>query len=415
MSNEEKLAALNNTISLCRKSEFYGPRLPVEPLKSLEDIKKLPLTTKEDIRQNSPFGLISVPSRELYQYHETFGTTGTPAATWLTKEDLYDLAHRVNESGIGFTGEDTVLVRFPYAISTVAHFTHLAAQLKNACVIPASSRTTISPFCKIVDLMRKLEVTVLASLPLQAVLIAETAELLGLRPDKDFPKLRAINTAGELLTPRRRKVIEDIWGVPVYDNYGMTEIGPTIVDCSYQVPHPLDDRFIFEVLDDDMRNEIKPGDIGNLVVTTLSRKGTPLIRYITGDRVRMVKSSCKCGKDTTFELRGRKKDVIQVGERIFDMRDLEDMLEQIPGVRFWVVGPMKDGIRFVIEYENQVKRETVEAIGEAFNVKVSIDTVPRGTLCDRHELLSTGEAGKPRYIYSQQELKAKAYLRTAKI
>lgn len=415
MNEEEKLSALNSTLQQCRKSEFYSTRLPEEPLTALADIKKLPFTTKEDIRQNSPLGMLCVPVKELYQYHETFGTTGNPASTWLTKEDLIDLGNRVNESGIGFTEEDIVLIRFPYAISTVAHFTHVAAQLKNACVIPASSRTTITPFRKVVDLMQKLEVTVLAGLPLQTVLIAETAELLGLKPNKDFPKLRAINTAGELLSPRRKKLIEEIWGVPVYDNYGMTEIGPTVVDCGYQVPHPMEDRFVFEILDDTLRREVAEGEIGNLVVTTLTRKAVPLVRYITGDRAKRVKVDCKCGKEYAFELHGRKQDGIQVGEKKFDMRDLEDMLEAIPDVRFWTAGPTEDGIRFVIEYDTKIDRKMAKQLEKTYGVKIRIDTVRWGTLCDRHELLSTGEAGKPKYLYTQQELEAKKYIGSAKI
>ena len=415
MNEKNKLEVLNNLLIYCRKASFYRDRIPDTELSSFEELKNIPLTTKEDIRNNSPFGFICVDRKELYQYHETFGTTGTPASTWLTKEDYYDLARRVNESGIGYSPEDIVLIRFPYAISSVAHFTQLAAQVNNACVVPASSRSTISPFIRIIDLMKKLEVTVLAGLPMQAVLLAETAELMGYKPDKDFPHLRAINTAGELMTPRRRKLIENIWGVPVIDNYGMTEIGPAIVDCFHGVPHPIEDSFVFEILDQDLNNEVEIGEIGNLVVTTLTRRGTPLIRYVTGDRARKLPCSCPCGQQYSIQLRGRVQDTITVGNSSFDMYELDQMLSALSFGRFWVAGPMADGIRFYVEQQcddDTIPRETVLSLAEKYKIKLEMKAVPKGTLYDRSDLLSVGLVGKPRYIYSEEELNQGIYLKS---
>ncbi|MCX7922090.1 MAG: AMP-binding protein [Clostridia bacterium] len=417
MSKEEKLQALNQVLEHCKNSPFYKDRLPAEPLTAIEDLKNIPLTTKEDIRDNSPFGFICVPKKELYQYHETFGTTGVPGSTWLTSEDMLDQARRANNSGIKFCEDDIVLVRFPYAISTVAHFTHMAAQLKGACVVPASSRTTVSPFTRIVSLMRKLGVTVLAGLPLQAVLIAETAEMMGLRPDKDFPELRALYTAGEVLTPGKRKLLEDIWKVPVSDNYGMTEIGPAVTDCVHDVPHPMEDSFIFEILDADLKEEVQQGEIGYLVVTTLTRKATPLVRYVTGDRARMVEKECSCGKKTSLEIRGRRNDIIKVGDRILDMWDLDEIISHLPFHRFWVVGPEEKGLKYVVEKEREVDTvsiETMEMLENKYNLKLNIEVVPKGTLYDRSELLHVGCVGKPQYIYSALEMSKKAYVNSAK-
>ncbi len=164
--------------------------------------------------------------------------------------------------GVRINQEDTVLIRYPYAISSPAHLLQAAAQAQGACVIPASSRSTVSPFPRIVNLLQKLEVTVLAGLPLQMVLIAETAELLGLNPREAFPHLRAICTAGEALPDPRRKLIEKIWGKPVFDHYGMTECGPLVLDCEYQTPHTQDDYFYYELLADDLHSEVNPGDVG---------------------------------------------------------------------------------------------------------------------------------------------------------
>ena len=418
MTLYERVEVLNRVLERCKGAPFYRDRVPGQPLTSIDELKQIPLTTKEDLRHASPFGVICVPRNELYQYHETFGTTGTPVSTWLTKEDLKDNAREITQCGVSFSKYDTVLVRFPYAISAVAHMVHAAAQLKRACVIPVSARSTVSPFPRVIDMLRRLEVTVLACLPLQALLIAETVEMLGYKPSLDFPKLRAICTAGEPLTTGRRKLLESIWGVPVFDFYGMAEIGTAVVDCEFRRTHPLEDYFIIEILDDDFKEEVKPGEPGNLVVTTLRKRANPVIRYITGDRARKIPEDCLCGKDFCLEVRGRKEDSINVNGRFFDLWDLEDIVSHLPARRFWVAGPTSHGLQFVVEEEKKgdsVSSDIIQKLEKKYNINLAIEIVPNGTLYDRSELLEVGVIGKPRYIYSNTEMKEKAYLKSVKI
>ncbi len=413
MQTQEQLAAINRTLAHCRNAAFYKKRIPQHPLASLEELKKIPLTTKANLRQHSPFGLLSVPRSELYQYHESFGTTGIPVSSWFTREDIEDIANVLKDWGVKFQQNDRVLIRFPYAISSPAHLVQAAAQAQGACVIPASSRSTVSPFPRIVNLLQKLEVTVLAGLPLQMVLIAETAEILGLNPRKDFPHLRAICTAGEALPKPRRQLIESIWGKPVYDHYGMTELGPVIVDCEYQVPHIQDNYFYCELLGNDLQSEVKPGDIGYLVITSLRRRGSPLIRYITGDRARLIEGECSCGKNTSMQIQGRQEDRITVNDREMDRWDLENIVAALPCRRFWAAGPSKGGIHLVVEQENsddKIGNELIEILENRYRMKLMIEIVPRGALYDRSELLAIGVVGKPQYIFTAEEMEQKAYL-----
>lgn len=415
MNPQEKLEVLNQVLENCKASPFYKDRLPSQPLRSLEGLKGIPLTRKEELRKCSPFDLLCVPRRELYQYHETFGTTGTPIPTWFTREDLRNNAKEVTKCGVDLNENDIVLIRFPYAISAIAHMFHAAAQLKHACVIPASARSSVSPFPRVVDLMQKLQVTILACLPLQVVLVAETAELLGLNPHKDFPHLRAICTAGETLSPARRKLLENIWGVPVFDIYGMAEIGTAVVDCEFGHPHPLEDYFIFELLGEDLKTEVKPGELGYLVVTTLKKRATPMIRYLTGDVARVMGRECACGYNYSLEILGRRDDKISVGNRVLDRWALEEIVANFPCQRFWVVGPAPGGLHFVVEQEQTgdiIGPELINKLENRYKMKIHAELVPKGTLYDRSELLSVGVVGKPLYIYSAEEMEKKAYLKS---
>lgn len=418
MDTREKLNQLNQVLEYCKASAYYRDRIPARPLGSLEELKSIPLTTKADLRNQSPFGLLCVPRQDIYQYHESFGTTGSPVSVWLTREDFRSFANQLVRLGVNFNRQDIVLVRFPYAISAIAHATHAAAQAKDACVIPASSRSTISPFPRVIHLMQNLRVTVLAGLPLQMILLAETAELLGLSPRNDFPHLRALCTAGEPLSSGRRGILEEIWGVPVFDNYGMTEIGAAVIDCQYGQPHPQEEDFIFEVLSDDMKTVANPGEVGHLVVTTLKRRAVPVLRYLTGDRARLVKQPCRCGQPYCLEVRGRQEDTLALGNRVLDSWDLQENVSHLPNHRFWVAGPGQQGLHLVVEEEingDPPDSALLQLLENRYNLKMVIETVPRGTLYDRTELLSLGVVGKPRYLYSQQEMEEKAYIHSSRL
>lgn len=417
MLSQERLEALNLVLERCSQAAFYSGRIPRNPLRSMEEYKCIPLTTKEDLRQASPFGLIAVARSSLYQYHESFGTTGVPVSSWFTRQDIEDINRVLRDWGVKLKQEDIVLIRFPYAISSPAHFVQAAAQAQGACVIPASSRSTVSPFPRIITLLRKLEVTVMAGLPLQMLLIAETAEMMGYDPKLDFPYLRAICTAGEVLPLPRRQLIEQVWGKPVFDHYGMTETGPMILDCEYQVPHAREEYFYYEILADDLQNEVNPGEIGQLVVTTLRRQGNPLIRYLTGDRARLVHMECKCGRRNSLQILGRQEDTITLNDRVLDRWDLEQLIAELPSRRFWAAGPAAEGIHLVVEQEregDQIDAALLASLENKYHLKLKIELAAKGALYDRSELLAISAVGKPQFIYTEQEMEQEVYLKSSR-
>jgi phenylacetate-CoA ligase len=419
MDPKKTLAQLNSVVQHCRNAPFYYNRLPGEPLQSLEQFRNIPFITKEDLRLHSPYGLLCVPRTELFQYHESFGTTGAPVSVWLTWEDYRINAEELSGWGVNFDCNDIVMVRFPYSISAIAHTVTTAAQMRGACVVPVGARSKVSPFPRVINLLQKLKVTVLACLPLQALLIAETAELMGLCPGKDFPDLRAICTAGETLAPGRRKTLEDIWGVPVFDNYGLTEVGAAVVDCRYQRPHPLDDYFYFEILREDLKTVTEYGETGFLAITTLKRQGMPLVRYLTGDLARRIHGRCPCGAEVSLEIRGRAQHIIKLKDRTLDLWDIENLVSQLPCKRFWIAAPDNEQIKIIVEEETMAEAVTFirarEAIEKNLGIKLSVALVPKGTLYDREELLAIGEVGKPQYIYTAQEMAEQKYVKSARV
>ena len=415
MNTAGNLAQFNTLMERCRASAFYRDRLPAGSLTSFAEFKSLPFTTKDQLREASPDGLLCVPKLEMLQYHESFGTTGRPVSVWLTAEDLAHNARALADWGGGFRPDDVVMVRFPYALSGVAHMVQAAAQLEGACVIPMDARTPVSPFPRVVELLRKLNVTVLCCLPVQAVLIAETAELLGLRPREDFPVLRAIRTAGEPLPRGRLELIQEIWGLPVHDHYGLTEIGPAALACEHGQLHPLLEDFIFEVLSEETMQDVRAGEVGLLVATTLKRRGTPLLRYITGDLVRFSASKCQCGKDVMMESHGRCESVMQINGRRLDLCDLDRIIAGLPCRRYWAAGPGAGGLHIVAEEEKgatEVPAELVRDLEAELRLPVRVEILPRGALYDRNMLLAVAEVGKPRYLYSAREMKEGVFLRS---
>ncbi|EPX61483.1 Phenylacetate-coenzyme A ligase [Cystobacter fuscus DSM 2262] len=408
MASLYPLEAINLVLRHARNSPFYRNHLPSTRLQSWKDFKRLPFLRKEDLRQQSPEGLVCVPRQKVLQYHETSATTGDPVSVWYSGESMARIHTQLAEWGVGFHEEDRVLIRFPYALSSIAHFVQAAVHRKQACVIAADTGTPITPLPRVVQLMRKLQVSVLATLSLQAVVIAEAAEMAGLDTRRDFPHLRAICCGGEPLTPYRRQLLHEIWGVPVYDNYGMTETGPQAMDCAQHGLHPWGD-FWMEVLDDRLEQEVAQGETGNLVVTSLTPEATPMIRYVTGDRVRLLTRPCACGQNTTLQVRGRADDILWVQDKPFDLWELQAIVSKLPSRRFWKAAAEPRRLRFIVEKErdgDQIQPGLLEQLRQDHGVQVWVDLVPKGTLYDRNEPVAFGRPGKPSYTCTPAELAA---------
>lgn len=387
-------AQLPHALEAAARSPFYR-RVGLSPLEDM------PLTTKQDLREAYPFGMLAVDKSELATYHESSGSTGAPTASYYTADDWLDLVDRYARKHVGIEPSDTFLVRTPYALMITGHLAHAAARSRGATVVPADNRSLATPYSTVVRLLHDLDVTVTWSLAADTLLWAAAAELAGLR---DFPALRALFVGGDPLSPAKRVRIEKIWGVPVVEEYGATETGSLAGQCPYGHLHLWADRAIFEVL---AHGRLGPAGRGQLVVTPLYRTAMPLLRYNTEDEVEVSLGDCPCGWALpTVRILGRTAfaagELTQVG--------VEELVFGLPaeyGVLFWRARPDGDRLTMQIEVAPEhapaAAAALAEAVGKAYGIEAGIETMPPGSLVP-HRLLTAGpELMKPRGLFAAGE------------
>jgi len=331
-----QLERLQSTINrVYNNVEFYHNlfnKLGITPdkIKSLDDIKYLPFTTKQDLRDNYPYGMFAVPLKDIVRIHSSSGTTGKPTVVGYTKRDLElwkNLVARIMVAG-GVTKEDIVHIAFTYGLFTGGFGLHYGAEHIGASVIPVSSGNTRRQ----IMIMQDYRSTVLICTPSYALHIAETLESMGL--SKNDIHLKYGLFGSEPWGEKIRNEIETKLGIISTDNYGLSEIiGPGVAgECLYKNGlHINEDHFYVEVIDPDTGEVLPEGEKGELVITTLTKEAMPLIRYRTRDITRIYRDNCKCGR-TLIKMEkpsGRTDDMIIVnGVNVFPSQ-VEEALKEI--------------------------------------------------------------------------------------
>lgn len=264
-------------------------------IKTLSDIQYIPYTTKADFRDNYPFGMLAVPMKDIVRIHASSGTTGKPTVGVYTKEDIEiwsDCVARVAAAG-GATADDIIQISFGYGLFTGALGLHYGLEKIGATVIPASSGNTE----KQLMMFRDFGVTGLVATPSYALYLSEAVKESGY-PLSDY-KLRLGILGSEPCTPEMREQIEQNLHITVSDNYGMTELGGPGVsgDCEARDGmHFAEDHFLPEIINTETGERLGENEMGELVVTTLSRYGMPVLRYRTKDITKITYEPCSCGR-----------------------------------------------------------------------------------------------------------------------
>ncbi len=334
-----QLERLKNIVAyVYERVPFYRKRLDdagvkPEKIKALSDIQYIPFTTKADIRDTYPFGLFAVPQKEIVRIHASSGTTGNPTVVGYTKKDLQTWTDCVSRLVVaaGATSDDIVQIAFGYGLFTGALGLHYGLENIGATVVPTSTGNTE----KQLKLMRDFGTTALVSTPSYALYIAETARDLGI--DCRDLKVRLGLFGSEGCSNEMRTKVEEAWNLFATDNYGMSELmGPGVSgECRFRRGmHFAEDHFLPEIIDSNTGAVKAPGEEGELVVTTLTKEGIPLLRYRTKDITRLNYEKCECGRTHVRMDKplGRTDDMLKIkGVNVFPTQ-IESVLVSIPEV-----------------------------------------------------------------------------------
>jgi phenylacetate-CoA ligase len=369
----ERLQATLNRIY--RNVSFYHnlfdeKGIEITSFKSLSDLGNLPFTTKEDLRESYPYEAFAVPLRDIVRIHSTSGTTGNPIVVGYTKNDLKIWSSLVGRvlSAAGLTSHDLVQIAFNYSQSTGGLGFHYGAEQIGASVIPASGEKVL----KQIQIMKDYRTSALVSTPGYALHIISALKEHGMDPQE--LNLSVGLFGSEPWSEKLRGEIESSLKIKAYDNYGLSEImGPGIAfECDYRNGmHVNEDHFIVEVIDPDTLEILPDGEKGELVFTTITKQGFPLIRYRTGDISSILTGTCSCGRTTRRidRVHGRTDDMIIVdGNNLFPSQ-IEALLFEIEGVEphFQIILNREEGLD-VIELRIEVT-ENVISIDEIRKVQ----------------------------------------------
>ena len=413
---ERLQATLNRVVRYVSfyKQSFDARGVDVEDIKSVADLSRLPFTTKEDLRRSYPYDMFAVPLRDIVRIHSTSGTTGLPIVVGYTKNDLRHWTECTARllAAAGVTDHDAVQIAFPLNLFTGGFGFYQGAEQIGASVIPSSTETP----SRQIRIMKDYKSTVLVCAPSFAVAVAAALEEEGLHAET--LNLRVGLFGSEPWSENLRTQLEASLRITALDNYGLTEvIGPGVSgECGEKNGlHINEDHFIVEVIDPKTLEPLPDGREGELVFTTITKEGFPVIRYRTGDLSRVLEGPCPCGRTLRRMQRvsGRTDDLIFVqGLKVLPSQ-IEEILLEAEGTapHYRIVLDRADG-QDTIEIQVEVQEEFL-AIDElkslehlrdriAGRLEAALGITARVTLVEPRSLLR-GSGGKTQRVVDKRK------------
>lgn len=330
-----QLERLQQTLKRCMNSPFYKKRfddlhLTPSDIRTLDDLHKIPFTTKQDLRDNYPFGLAAVPLDDVVRLHSSSGTTGTPTVILHTQKDLDEWANAVARClyMVGLRRGDVFQNSSGYGMFTGGLGFQYGAERLGMLTVPAAAGNTKRQIKFITDF----GTTALHAIPSYASRLREVMQEMGIDPQRDT-KLRTLIIGAEPHSEEQRRKIERMLGVKAYNSFGMSEMcGPGVAfECKEQNGmHIWEDYYIVEIIDPVTLEPVPEGEVGELVLTTINREAMPLLRYRTRDLTRILPGECPCGRHhkRLDRMKGRSDDMIILkGVNIFPIQ-IETVLMQ---------------------------------------------------------------------------------------
>ena len=364
----------HNVPSYRQKMQEAG--LLPDDIQSVDDLSKLPFTIKSDLRDNYPFGMFTVPMSEIVRIHASSGTTGKPTVVGYTRKDLNTWSEVVTRSlcMAGVHREDIVQIAYGYGLFTGGLGLHYGCENLGASVIPISGGNTD----KQLQLMQDFGTSVLACTPSYSLYLAEEMEAAEIK--KEDLKLRVGIFGAEPWTENMRKEIEFKLGIKAIDIYGLSEImGPGVsCECEHQAGmHINEDHFIPEIIDPLTLQPLPAGEIGELVFTTITKEGIPLIRYRTRDLTRLNYEKCVCGRTLVRmeKCKGRSDDMLIIrGVNVFPSQIESVLLEMSETAPHYLLIVEREGnldtLKLMVEVQEQFFSDEIRQL-EALRKKIT--------------------------------------------
>ena len=339
MSREQitalQVERLKATVAHCMNNPIYKERLEKagvtpENITSIDDIRRIPFTTKQDLRENYPFGLASVPLRECVRLHSSSGTTGNPTVILHTQKDLDEWANQVarNLWMVGLRPDDVFQNSSGYGMFTGGLGFQYGAERLGMLTVPAAAGNSLRQ----IKFMTDFGTTALHAVPSYVTRLYEVMQEQGVDPRKDT-KLKVLAIGAEPHSEEQRQRIEKMLGVKAYNSFGMSEMcGPGVgFECKEQNGlHFWEDYYIVEIVDPETLEPVPDGEIGELILTSINREAMPLLRYRTRDLTRVLGRGCPCGRNHVRldRMKGRSDDMMVLrGVNIFPIQ-IEKILMQ---------------------------------------------------------------------------------------
>ena len=360
-----QLARLKTTIQQAGRAPFYAKRLAeagvsADNLRSLEDIRRIPFTSKDDLRSQYPYGLATVPHSEFVRMHCSSGTTGTPVAVCYTQPDINSWADLMARClyMAGVRKDDVFQNMSGYGLFTGGLGIHFGAERLGCMTIPAGAGNSKRQL----KLVKDFGTTVAHILPSYALHLGTT--LIEEGEDPKALSLRIACVGAEPYTEETRRRIEALFDMKVYNSYGLSEMnGPGVAfECQYQNGlHLWEDAYLLEIIDPNTGKLVPDGEVGELVLTTLCRHGMPILRYRTRDLTRIIPGDCPCGRKhrRIDRILGRSDDMIIVkGVNIYPMQ-VERVLMAYPEVgQNYVIVLERDGLKDTMKVQVEIREES---------------------------------------------------------
>ena len=350
----------------CYRKKMDEAGVKPEDIKGIEDITKLPFTVKHDLRENYPFGFVSADMSEITRIHASSGTTGKLTVAAYTKHDI-DVWSDLFARCLAMVGADKnskVHVAYGYGLFTGGLGAHYGAERLGAAAIPVSSGNT----ARQMSLLKDFQSDIICCTPSYAIYIADELSKFGV--DKSELGLKAGVFGAEPWSEEMRKQIEEKLGIKAYDIYGLSEImGPGVsMECEAQNgKHIWEDHFIAEIIDPNTLEPLDYGQVGELVLTTITKEGMPLIRYRTRDLCSLIPEKCSCGRTHVRMTRvlGRSDDMLIIrGVNVFPSQ-IESALLNVPELLpFYHINVDRRNMMDMIEVQIEMTEELFKAENE---------------------------------------------------